>query len=291
MLHTAMSSYDGIHFTDPNLHTDRIAGGGSLWTSRDFARVQQNGAVQPDLNNPSSAYAGRGLLLFLGRESWYRDDLQVDASVFARFDVRKAVWVRPVVHETAWSNGPEGLRSSSELVTLRNPQTDEFQAVAIQQRGAPPYAVMCQAMIGGVTDGTPHLVPDLPIHNSLSRRNGEPIYGFRVMFDNGIYYLHYNDGPSGTVPDWPSWFVLTAALDPYTGPWVANPDTLTGAGYLSRGTPFQPDNAAIWQGCMFKFRGHYYLYYENFHAIGDVDAEYANYDALQVGSRVGYATG
>jgi hypothetical protein len=41
---------------------------------------------------------------------------------------------------------------------------------------------------------------------------------------------------------------------------------------------------------MVKHRGCYYLYYENFHAIHDVDTAYAEYANPQVGSRLGYAT-
>jgi hypothetical protein len=135
----------------------------------------------------------------------------------------------------------------------------------------------------------PSLAAGAPIRTSLSRASGGAIYGFRVMFDNGVYYLHYNDGPQ--VPDWPDRFVLAATLDPYAGPWVANPETTPAdSTYFRRGGPLEPDNAAIWQGTMFKHRGRYYLYYENYHAIDDVDHAYGDYANPQVGSRVGFAT-
>ncbi len=41
---------------------------------------------------------------------------------------------------------------------------------------------------------------------------------------------------------------------------------------------------------MFKHRGRYYLYYENFHAVDDVDQPYQSYSNPQAGSRVGFAT-
>jgi len=62
--------------------------------------------------------------------------------------------------------------------------------------------------------GTPYLGSIMLTHSLNGRveglrntpRDKQPymglvFYGFRVMFDNGIYYLHYNEEPQ--VPDWP----------------------------------------------------------------------------------------
>ena len=51
------------------------------------------------------------------------------------------------------------------------------------------------------------------------------------------------------------------------------------------------DLATSWQGAILKYRGRYYLNYENFHAVDDADQAHQNYDDIQAGSRVGYATG
>ena len=85
--------------------------------------------------------------------------------------------------------------------------------------------------------------------------------------------------------------MLAAALNPYAGPWVVNPTTAhPGSSYFQRGTELEPDNGATWQGAMFKHRGCYYLYYENYHSIGDVDRQYGDLADPQAGSRVGFAT-
>ena len=148
---------------------------------------------------------------------------------------------------------------------------------------------MATALLEEVTTGVPALVPGMPVHESLARPSGRAIYGFRVLFDNGIYYLHYNEGPD--VPDWPVRFVLAAAIDPYAGPWVVSPSTLPDTStYFRRGGALHPDNGAIWQGTMVKHRGQYYLYYEAYHSIGDVDTPYLDYADRQAGSRVGFAT-
>jgi hypothetical protein len=282
VLHTDVSSFDALHFADPS---DLL--------------------VPPSphqLNAPATAYVGDGRLLFLGREFAAETDSAppVDTAVYSRFDVRIAAWEMPVPAQMAWGRAPAPdasptqqtahlIHGSPEVVALREPDFDTYQAVVFQQTGPPGQAVMATALLSDVSAGVPALAPGMAVHTSLARPSGRAIYGFRVLFDNGIYYLHYNEGPH--VPDWPDRFVLAAALDPYAGPWVASPTTLPETSiYFRRGSALRADNGAIWQGTMVKHRGRYYLYYECFHSIGDVDAPYADYASPQAGSRVGFAT-
>lgn len=297
VLHAAVPLFDGTHFVDPNTTTT----GGNLLISETAADADTaSGPGTLDLNAPSTAYVGDGTLLFFGRESTLTEDSPTNPGqlVYSRFNLHTGAWEHPMPHQLDWSV-PRGsapantdrreMHGSPELVSLRRPEDDRYQVVVFQQTGALGKAVMAAAILTDVSDGVPRLAPGLPIHTSVSRPSGGAIYGFRVMFDNGIYYLHVNDGPQ--VPDWPERFLLGATLDPYAGPWVLSPTSVqSGSTYFSRGTELEPDNGAIWQGTMFKHRGCYYLYYENYHSIGDVDAQYADYNNVQAGSRVGFAT-
>ena len=301
MLHSEVAAFDAIHFTDPNEATGLTSGGPLLLTGA----PNSESAFAPgskQLNAPSTAYVGDGLLLFFGREGRLVETGQdgYGDAVYAHFDVRAGSWQQDEPQSLVWPQAggsatptqtvaKRQLHGSPEIVSLRNPDDDRYQAVIFQQTGPANEAVMATGLLDNVSSGEPTLAAGLPILTSLSRAAGGPIYGFRVMFDNGIYYLHYNDGPE--VPDWPDRFVLAATLDPYAGPWVASPTTNTAdSTYFRRGTELEPDNGAIWQGCMFKHRGRYYLYYENYHSIDDVDSQYENYADPQAGSRVGFAT-
>ena len=108
-----------------------------------------------------------------------------------------------------------------------------------------------------------------------------------------VYYLNFNAATSALKlrQDWPDRYGLASSLHPYASEWI---ESLDGAGaarpYFARGGEFDFDNAAIWQGAMFKHRGRYYMYFENFHAIENRDQPYQHYDHIQTGSRVGYAT-
>jgi hypothetical protein len=302
VLHVDVPDFDGVHFTDPNENSPTVTGGTVLASGgpRTTHAPVAPGSLQ--LNEPSTAYVGDGRLLFLGRESSVPKpgDVRYGRLVFSRFDVRTDSWEHSAPQHMPWSQlGPLSratppvparlLHGTPEVVSLRRPDDDSYQAVVFQQTGSPGDSVMATALLDEVSAGVPALAPGAPIRTSLSRISGGAIYGFRVMFDNGIYYLHYNEGVQ--VPDWPERFVLAATLDPYAGPWVENAETLLPTStYFRRGDPFEPDNAAIWQGCMFKHRGSYYLYYENFHAVDDVNQPYASYANPQAGSRVGLAT-
>lgn len=298
VLHAAVSSYDAIHFIDLNVAT---TGGTVLLSETEASANSASGPGSLDLNAPSTAYVGAGTLLFFGRESILTEASHTNPGqlVFSRFNAVSEAWEHPKPQYLDWSV-PRGsalpdsadrrrMHGSPELVSLRRPEDDRYQVVVFQQTGSPGKAVMAAALLTNVSAGVPTLAPGLPIHTSISRPSGGDIYGFRVMFDNGIYYLHVNDGPQ--VPDWPDRFILAATLDPYAGPWVVSPTSVQAdATYFSRGTELEPDNGAIWQGAMFKHWGCYYLYYENYHSIGDVDAQYAYYGNPQAGSRVGFAT-
>lgn len=297
-----VAKFDGVHFTDPNTPAAQLRGGTLLVSGslHDAAVPTAPGSLQ--LNEPSTAYVGNGRVLFFGRESTVPEPgkARYGRLAYSRFDAGTAAWEHAAPQHVPWSDsgaltvtgppvpGPR-LRGTPEIVSLRSPDDDSYQAVVFQQTGPAGAAVMTTALLVNVSAGVPTLAPERPVRTSLSRASGEAIYGFRVMFDNGIYYLHYNDGAQ--VPDWPDRFVLAAALDPSDGPWLANAATTRPEStYFRRGGRFEPDNAAIWQGTMFKHRGRYYLYYENYHAVGDVDQEYADYANPDVGSRVGFAT-
>jgi len=301
MLHTPASAFDGIHFIDPNQDTGRLSGGAILTANRDLG-PRFDVDKPTNLNEPSSAYVGGKVLLFLGRESKRVDSLVATESeqrylsetTYARFDLTTGEWVTRVVREVDWSEYPvngKRLFGTPEMISRRDPVTNEYNVVLFQQISDAAHGYfMATAIVVDAAAGQPQLAADMPVNRVLQRPGGAEIYGFRVMFDNGIYYLHYNEGPD--VPDWPQRFVLATALDPYTGPWVVNPQTMDDSSdYFRRGLPDDPDNGAIWAGTMFKFRGHYYMYYENYHAIGDdVDDPYRHYVALQEGSRVGFST-
>ncbi len=302
VLHTEVGAFDALHFMDPNIRSQTLTAGTLLLGGLVRSSESSGADVMLQLNAPSSAYVGAGRLLFFGRE-WGLSKAGEDNDgrlVFSRFDTRTEAWEGGAPRPAAWTPAAapgsaaavpnlRGLHGSPEVVSLREPDHDTYQAVLIQQTGVDGRAVMAAAVLTDVGTGDPRPIPGMPVQRSLSRSSGGAIYGFRVMFDNGIYYLHYNDGVQ--VPDWPDRFVLAAALDPYAGPWVENQETTSpDSRYFRRGSELEPDNGAIWQGTMFKHRGRYYLYYENYHSIDDVDAQYASYGDPEAGSRVGFAT-
>lgn len=285
-------AFDGIHFHDPNRH---LVGGTVISSESRAGATRPFRAGSYNLNAPSTAYIGSGRLAFFGNRS-SRDAAGIRTGshvVFATYDAESGAWEQPEPRPVPWSSRQSPalreVHGSPEVVGLRDPDHDRWQLVLLQQTGEPGRCEMVTLLLdtSGAADPVP--VPHGLVHTGVARESGDSIYGFRVLFDNGIYYLHFNDGPH--VPDWPDRFVLAATLDPTTGPWhvcaaTAGPD----AAYFQRGGPFDPDNGAIWQGAMFKTGGHYYLYYENYHSIGNVDQQYADYDAPQAGSRLGFAT-
>ena len=189
-----------------------------------------------------------------------------------------------------------GLDATPEVVSLRDPVTDEY-VIFLYHHSAKP---------GPLGDSTPTteisglrydgrnvtLHPDYPVRNTFTKHNQDNIYGERILFDNGIYYLNVNADSEKLVGDWPDRFELFATLHPYAGPWVGSADNTNPIRpYFARGSRFDPDNGAIWQGTMIKQRGRYYMYYENFHVVKDLETPYEFYDHKHSGSRVGFATG
>ncbi|MGI8577639.1 MAG: LamG-like jellyroll fold domain-containing protein [Nocardioidaceae bacterium] len=299
VLHTTVDQFDGIHFSDPDRGNENLAAAMLLQGSLFNADVPTSSPGRFTLNSPASAYIGAGRLLFFAKEKRATMELVTDYRrlAYAYYDVRANQWMHSSASYVDWSamdaadsrSHPSGIDGSPEVVSLRDPDDDAYTVVLYHQTMAGGRPVMAMTGLRPDDHGVPALDPGLPTVTSIGRPSHKSIYGFRVMFDNGIYYLHYNEGPN--VPDWPDHFVLAAALDPYGGPWFVNPSTDgPHATYFRRGSEFEPDNGAIWQGTMFKHRGHYYLYYEDYHSTGDVDAPYRNYNDPQAGSRVGYAT-
>ncbi len=294
LLHS-VGTFDALHFHDPNrgqgLH------GPTLLQEKTAPRLPPDEHVLFQLNSPSSAYAGGGLLLFVAKEIGTVGTERTRRLVYAYFDVRSGRWLHQeprYVEMTASGVAaggatPPSLSGSPEVVSLRDPDDDGYRAVLYHQVVKTGSRLMAATGLHTEPGRAPTPDPALPTVTSLARPSNGAIYGFRVLFDNGIYYLHYNEGPH--VPDWPLRFVLASALDPYAGPWIVSPLTAgDDSTYFRRGSEFEPDNGAIWQGTMVKHRGCYYQYYENYHSIGDVNAPYQHYNAVQAGSRVGFAT-
>lgn len=92
--------------------------------------------------------------------------------------------------------------------------------------------------------------------------------------------------------DWPDRFELFTSIDPYASPWCGSYDNSNSQKpYFSRGGEFDPDNGAIWAGEIYKYRNNYFIYYENYHSIDNVNKLYEKYNDIQSGSRLGFATG
>lgn len=310
VLDTTVRRFDGLHFDDPSRGITDLDEC-KLVRGRDdpLYPEHQNRTPHLQVNNSGSAYVGDGRVLLFMNETRNRVEGYPNYRVlaYAHYDVRVNDWVHQLSQYVDWSamdpGDPDaefsGLYGTPELVSLRDADSDEYRVVLFHLSRDDTTGIQSMTTTGLRLgpDGVPQLDPQLPSVRSLSRsgtdangrdRATKAIYNFRVLFDNGIYYLHYSEGPR--VPDWPTHFPLAAALDPYEGPWVRNEDTNADkATYFTRGGGFEPDNAAIWQGCMVKHRGRYYMYYENFHAIDDINVPYQFYDHPHVGSRVGYA--
>lgn len=299
VLETTVERFDGIHFDDTSRGSTDLDKCNLLQGRVDPVKNPKPKLPRFQINEPASAYLGDGRLLVFVNEK--RNGLAgfpvYKRLAYSYYELGTDTWLYGETQYVPWSamdpSDPKavhkGLNGGPELVALRDPDTDEHRAVLFYQSNAGGRLVM--AMTGLVIDahGVPQLDPAMPPVTSIGRASGKAIYSLRVLFDNGIYYLHYVEGPQ--VPDWPDHFVLAATLDPYRGPWVINegsvPDNST---YFHRGTEFEPDNGAIWGGTMVKHRGRYHLYYENFHAIDDINQPYQHYNDPQAGSRVGYAT-
>lgn len=314
VLGSTTRSYDGIHFDDPNLEYDNLE-------QCELLQGQPDDDVAPPhtryrVNDQGSAYIGGQRVLVLVKHSGSGGS----RLAFDYYNVATEKWKHGEAQGVPFSQiDPDtgqlvGLLATPELVSFRDPDTDRYGVLLyhrtdIHDPNAPARPFVALGITGlRISEGdVPIRDRSRPMVRSISRRKykKKAIYNFRVLFDNGIYYLHYSEGDQ--VPDWPNHFVLAATLDPYNGPWIVNPETddkyenpekpnqpSHRSDYFRRGGAEEPDNGAIWQGAMFKHRGRYYMYYENFHCIVDRNAEYdgkGNYSLEQNGSRLGYATG
>lgn len=299
VLHQTGDGFDGVHFDDPHAGIADLDRCGLLQGHHDTSSVRTKlDLPRFQLNEPSSAYVGDGRILVFANEkrSKFGRYPEFKRLVYSYYGTATQSWTSGTARTVPWSSmdptdpsgKPHGLLGGPELLSLRDPDTDEFRAVLFYQTRVRGQLVMTTAGLRIDAHGVPQPDPAMPPVPSIGRPNNKAIYSFRVLHDNGIYYLHYVEGPQ--VPDFPSRFVLASATDPYRGSWVVSPATAgDDATYFTRGAQDDPDNGAIWGGDMVKHRGRYYLYYENWHATDDVDKAYQNYDELQSGSRVGYA--
>jgi len=302
-------SFDGLHFADPNRGIENLDEAELLRGHRDTAPPEMKDGPPRDerfqVNDQGGAYVGGGKVAVFAREfrntqpgyPWYR------RLVYGLYDVQAGRWDDREGRYVEWSrmdpNDPdarfEGIDATPEVTSLRDPETDEYSLFLYHHppedvaAGRPPLS----GAVTGLKFQGSDVVLDERYPTRTSYRGAADVwfYGERIFFDNGIYYLGYNY----VIPsrgDWPDRFQLSAGLHPYAQTLVNSADnTDPDRRYFGRGEQFDHDNGAIWQGTMFKHRSRYYMYYENFHAIDNVNAPYQNYDALHAGSRGGYATG
>ncbi len=307
--YTDAVAFDGIHFTDPNLTVDvaKLDQAELLRGHLDTAPTEMRDHYPRDqrlqVNDLGGTYIGAGKVLVMAREfrntvrpyPWYH------RLVYGIYNVQSGKWDQREGHYVSWSSMDpnaqdalfNGINGTPDVTALRDPISDSYTLFLFHE-----YRQSDQIPTTGITglqfdpQGQQlNLHPDYPTRGSYTKPNGDVIYGERVLFDNGIYYVHYNTDTDQIKGDWPDRFALAATLHPYSDQWVNSADNYNAKQpYFQRGGEFDYDNAAIWSGEMFKFRGRYYLYYEGFHAIDDVNAPYQNYDALDAGSRLCFAT-
>jgi hypothetical protein len=312
VLWTEDRHFDGLRFTDPTLEE---SGRERNWVLQGHPDTNREGCSDEpprherfQLNDQGVVYLD-GKILMVCREFRNRNPHSnpFRRLVMALFDPEKRQWTNPLPQTVSWSSmnpdscyaGLYGINATPELALLRDPvddgfvvllyhgMTSEFRAVHESTQGHRYNAVS-----GFSFDGeTLHPHPAYPEKESVYTRKGDLLFGERVLFDNGIWYMHANAHSERLVRDWPDRFSLYAALDPYEGAWVESRDSQhPERPYFERGRPFDPDNGAIWQGTMLRYRNRYYMYYENYHVIDNVEEMYEQYDHLQTGSRVGYST-
>lgn len=300
-------TFDGIHFADPNGNVDSEQAHlfrGHLDTAPEIMREKSPRNIRFQVNDQGATYIGDGRVLVFAREfrnhvqpfPWYR------RLVYNIYDVRAMQWEQGEGYYVEWSAMDPtdslaqftGIDGTPDVTALRDPVTDEYILFLFHQwwmtNGVPTTGIT--GLQFNAEKGDLVLHPDYPTRETYTKPNADVTYGERVFFDNGIYYLHYNSDSDRIIGDWPDRLALAASLHPYTQPWVNSADNNNSdRPYFERGSEFDHDNAAIWSGQIFALRGRYYLYYEAFHAIDDVNVPYQNYDHLQAGSRLAFATG
>jgi hypothetical protein len=306
VINAEAETFDGVHFADPNAGVPNEEAE-LLRGHRDPAPPEMKEPpprnVRFQVNDQGGAYVGDGKVVVFAREfrnyvapyPWYR------RLVYGVYDVNAGRWENDGEgYYSEWSKmdpaDPEaefsGLDGTPDVTALRDPETDLYTLFLYHQDVG--YENLYEGNVTGLKpEGSRWVLdPRYPSRTSYVKPNRDITYGERLFFDNGIYYLNYNTDSERIVGDWPDRLALAAGLHPYSQTLVNSADNENqDRPYFQRGGEFDHDNAAIWSGQMFKHRGRYYMYYENFHQIGDVDAPYQNYDALHAGSRLGYATG
>jgi len=296
-------TFDGLHFQDLNAGVGDLEQGTLLRGHRDTApgELRDLGprAERFQLNDQNAVMLSGKIYVFarefrnrVGSFPWYR------RLVYGVFDPKTLRWDSPEPRYVPWSsmnpNDPlaefRGLDATPDVVALRDPASNDHTVFLYHH----PTGGAREGAVSGLklTLGGFELDPRFPEKAAYAEEVGGPVYGEHVTFDNGIYYLNYNASSFHLISgDWPDRLHLAASLHPYAT-YVNSADNLSEERpYFARGAENDPDNAAIWNGALFKQRGKYYLYYEYFHATEDVDAPYQNYDDPHAGSRVGFATG
>lgn len=304
-------AFDGRHFRDLSATAADLDHATLLRGHQDRNAECADGGPRSgrlQVNDEGAVYQNGKILVFarefrnhIGRYPWFR------RLIFGVFDLATQRWDQLEPHLVSWSQmNPDscqarhwGLDATPDVVSLRDPLTDEY-VIFLHHHSASPSPLpggglpppVTSAVSGLRYDGQ-HVTlhPGYPGRATITKHSQGNSYGERIMFDNGIYYLNVNATSEKLVDDWPDRFELFATLDPYAGPWTGSADnTNPGRPYFARGGRCDPDNGAIWQGTMVKRRGWYYMYYENFHVLHDVNQPYELYDRTQSGSRVGFAT-
>ena len=293
--------FDGVHFDDASRvlrgHDDLVPDecrDGAPGTHR-YRQLQ--------INDEGAAYVGAGKIILVAREfrNAVKNHPRFSRLIYGTYNMRERRWDSDVVKTVAWSSQSDptscasrfsGIDATPEIVSLRDADTDRYDIYLYHlQRGG--WEGSAPLVSGLRYDGGELVLNDArPARRMLINHKGS-VYGQRILFDNGIYYLDFNHATTNAKlrQDWPDRYNLAASLHPYGGEWIESADNRDDARpYFARGAEFDFDNAAIWQGAMYKHRGRYYMYFENFHAIEDRDVPYQHYDHLQTGSRVGFAT-
>jgi len=302
------ATFDGIHFEDQNAGVTDLDEGNLLQGHPDPAPAYAKDTPPRDqrfqVNDQGCSYLN-GKILCVAREfrntrssyPWFR------RLVFGIYDVASQRWETPEVKTVAWSSQTDpadpfsefaGLDATPEITALRDPQTDDY-AIFLYHVWRTEAGVPTTGVTGLRLEGEDLVLHDAyPTRSTYTKPDGDAIYGERISYDNGIYYMHYNAGsdPSKLRMDWPDRLHLASSLHPYEGPWTTSADNENpDRPYFARGDEYDLDNAAIWSGYIFKDRNRYYLYYELYHSLRNVNQPYEFYNNLQTGSRVGYATG
>lgn len=301
MLTMTQEDFDGIHFNDLNADELKDQKIGLLRGNKEsdincHDAVPRNERLQ--VNDEGMVYCNGKILIVL-RE--FRNAV-AGFSKFRRityglFDPFQQRWDTNEVQPVTWSvmdpsnclGQLKGLNGTPDLTAIKDLVTGQtIILMYFEQDG--------KGMVTGLSyDGKSlQLHPDYPPKASISKSNNDRTYGQRLFFDNGIYYINVNSGSDKAKlkVDWPDKFELFSSLNPYSSSWIESADNSNETrSYFTRGNENDPDNGAIWQGTIFKYRNHYFMYYENYHSVNDINKPYDQYDKVNSGSRVGFATG